>query len=243
MTNIKKNKFLTAEWRNLILANYPVDPEVLLPYLPKGTELDFYNDICYVSLVGFMFLNTKVLGVSVPFHKNFEELNLRFYVKRKTPDGWRRGVVFVKEIVPRFAIAYTARTLYREPYTAMPMKHEFIPSDNTIHVAYYFQHENFWNKMSVVAETPSFPIAPGSEEEFITEHYWGYNRYSENSTMEYEVEHPSWKIHKVLDSNFHIRYQQLYGANFAPVLQTKPLSIFLAEGSEICVRKGEKIIF
>ena len=99
--NTKKSKFLTAEWRKLILANYAIDPEILAPFAPKGTELDFFNGTCYVSLVGFMFLNTKILGLSIPFHKNFEEFNLRFYVKRKTTEGWQRGVVFIKEIVPK----------------------------------------------------------------------------------------------------------------------------------------------
>src|SRR4051812_26995609 len=122
----KQDKFLTAEWRKLIIANYPIDPELLLPYLPKGTELDFFEGTCYVSLVGFMFLNTKVLGIPIPFHKNFEEFNLRFYEKRKTADGWKRGVVFIKEIVPKPAIAYTAKLVYREPYVSMPMKNEII---------------------------------------------------------------------------------------------------------------------
>ena len=240
---IKKGKFLTAEWRKLIIANYPIDPEILKPYLPKGTELDFFQNTCYVSLVGFMFVNTKILGLSIPFHKNFEEFNLRFYVKRKTENGWKRGVVFIKEIVPKPAIAIVAKTIYREPYVTMRMKHEIVYSNHTINVGYYFQHNNFWNKISVLAESIPVNFSKNSEEDFITEHYWGYNSYSENITMEYEVEHPSWKVYPIKDFSIQLDVEALYGAAFVSTLKTRPLSIFLAEGSEISVRKGSKIIF
>ncbi len=235
--------FLSAEWRKLILANYPIDPELLLPYLPKGTELDFFEDTCYVSLVGFLFLHTKVLGIPIPFHKNFEEFNLRFYVKRKTSEGWKRGVVFIKEIVPKRAIAYTAKAVYREPYVYMPMRHEILPTKENVQVGYYFQHNNFWNKITVTAKNTPLDFAQNSVEEFITEHYWGYNRYSKGSTMEYEVAHPAWKMYPVTDFSIHIKFKELYGEKFASVLQSRPLSVLLAEGSEIVVRKGSKITF
>ncbi len=239
----KKNKFLTAEWRKLILANYSVDPEILAPFVPKGTELDFFNDTCYVSLVGFMFLNTKVLGIGIPFHKDFEEFNLRFYVKRKTADGWKRGVVFIKEIVPKAAIAYTARFTYREPYVSMPMKHEITYTGSDLNVSYSFRHKNFWNKISVQADAVSVAFNRDSEEEFITEHYWGYNRYSENVTVEYEVEHPMWKVYPVKYFSHNIKCEELYAEKFAACFQEKPVSVMLAEGSEINVRQINKLFF
>jgi len=67
--------FLNAQWKNLIMANYEVNPAVLGKYLPYKTELDTWNGRHYVSLVGFMFLDTKVLGIKIPFHVNFEEVN------------------------------------------------------------------------------------------------------------------------------------------------------------------------
>src|SRR3954468_20670393 len=116
--------FLAAEWRYLAMLNYQVDPAILHPHLPRGTELDIWNGRHYISLVGFRFLNTRVLGVPIPFHRNFEEVNLRFYVRRKGPEGWRRGVVFIAEIVPRFAIAAVARLFYNENYVALPTRHK-----------------------------------------------------------------------------------------------------------------------
>ena len=102
-------KFLTAQWRDLLMVNYEVDPSLLADRVPLGTTLDLFEGKCFVSLVGFMFLDTRVMDFLIPFHVNFEEVNLRFYVKRETRTEIRRGVVFIKEIVPRGAIAWVAR--------------------------------------------------------------------------------------------------------------------------------------
>src|SRR5215216_5763590 len=138
-------KFLTAKWQDLIMANYEVSPELLESRVPKDTSLDFNEGKCFVSLVGFMFLDTRVLGIPIPFHINFEEVNLRFYVKRETAEETRRGVVFIKEIVPRFAIATVARVLYGEPYQAWRMHHEI--SDK--HVAYEWKKLSSKSRLSV----------------------------------------------------------------------------------------------
>jgi uncharacterized protein len=103
--------FLRAEWRDLVMLNYEIDPDLLRSRIPAGTELDSWNGRTFVSIVGFRFLETRVLGVPIPFHRDFNELNLRFYVRRLAGDEWRRGVVFVKEVVPRRAIAWIARAL------------------------------------------------------------------------------------------------------------------------------------
>jgi hypothetical protein len=115
---------LTANWRYLAMLNFVVDPAILAPLVPPGTELDFENGETFVSVVGFLFLDTRLLGLPIPVHRDFEEVNLRFYVRKKSADAWRRGVVFIRELVPKRAIALIARTFYGEPYLALPMKHE-----------------------------------------------------------------------------------------------------------------------
>jgi uncharacterized protein YqjF (DUF2071 family) len=122
--------FLTAEWRDLVLLNYEVDPGLLVPYVPRGTELDYWNSKAFVSLVGFRFVNTKVFGVPIPLHSNFTEANLRFYVRRREQGEVRRGVVFIREIVPRPAIALVARTFYNENYVTLPMTHTIEKYEN-----------------------------------------------------------------------------------------------------------------
>lgn len=145
--------FLTAEWRRLALANYEVDPAMLKPYLPYKTELDFYNGCCYASLVGFMFKNTKVLGIKVPGHVHFEEVNLRFYVRFKENNIWKRGVVFVKEIVPKHAITFVANTLYNEAYETRKMSHIWEEKDNDLITTYHWKNKNDWFSFSVTSAT------------------------------------------------------------------------------------------
>ena len=115
--------FLTAYWRHLIMLNYRADPELLRPYVPAGVCLDFEGGETFVSLVGFHFGKTRVLGIPVPGHGNFEEFNLRFYVRCETAGEVRRGVSFISEIVPRRAIAWVANWAYNERYAAHPMRH------------------------------------------------------------------------------------------------------------------------
>lgn len=233
--------FLSAEWRNLLMANYPIDASVVKPFLPCRTELDSFEGIHYVSLVGFLFANTKVLGLSVPFHTTFEEVNLRFYVRYKEGGQWKRGVVFLKEIVPRRMITFVANTLYGENYVTMPMKHRWTTDNQNLSVAYYWKLDGEWNYMKAVAEKEPQEIVVGSAEEFITEHYWGYTHINEACSGTYEVRHPKWKVHRVNQFDVFCRAEVLYGPAFAGVLSQKPASVFLATGSPVSVMKGAKI--
>lgn len=238
MENASK-QFLTGEWRKLIMANYLVSPDLLKKYLPYKTELDLWNGKCYVSMVGFMFMNTRIKGIPVPFHTNFEEVNLRFYVRHIDSNGEvKRGVVFIKEIVPKWAITFLANSLYREHYATLPMKHKWDLSPDQLEVEYLW-HEGYWNYLKVSAHPESKEIQIGSEEEFITEHYWGYTQQSTRETWEYRVNHPKWKIHKVEQYSCDVAFAKLYGQEFEFLRDAKPSSVFLAEGSEISI--GSKI--
>src|SRR5579883_1706745 len=192
--------FLTAEWRHLAMLNYVVDSTLLKPFVPPGTELDFFCGQTFVSVVGFRFLNTRVLGWGFPFHRDFEEVNLRFYVRRHTAEGWRRGVVFIKEIVPRRAIAFIARTFYDEPYVAFPMRHMIDLSPRAISVEYSWRRRSGWESVRTKAQGAPQKIAEGSHEEFITEHYWSYTK-TGASCREYQVEHPRWQIWTANDAS------------------------------------------
>ncbi len=232
--------FLKAEWRKLVMANYGIDPKILAPYLPPKTELDLWKGTCYVSLVGFMFLNTKVKGFSIPFHINFEEVNLRFYVRFHHENEWRRGVVFIKEIVPKPALTFVANTLYNEHYETLPMNHSWKQDNDTLQVEYCWKMKT-WNSISVTTSTEIVPITSGSEEEFITEHYWGYTRINKFKTAEYGVEHPRWGIYKTLSFKIDVDFADVYGNEFGELRSTQPVSVFLAEGSDIFVKEGRTI--
>ena len=229
--------FLTAEWRSIAMLNYVVDPVVLEPFVPAGTELDAWQGRTFVSVVGFLFLDTKVLGFGVFGHRDFAEVNLRFYVRRHAADGVRRGVVFLKEIVPRRAVAATARLLYGEKYVALPMRHEVTPA----HTAYLWRHRGVWNRLDLVSKGEPAAAGPGSEEEFITEHYWGYSRLRGGGTVEYRVEHPRWRVWSAETATLEGNAAELYGAQFATALAASPSSAFLADGSPVIVYRGARI--
>ncbi len=232
--------FLTAEWRKLVMLNYLVEPELLQPFVPYGTELDYWNGKLHVSLVGFMFLNTKVLGIPIPFHRNFEEMNLRFYVRYKHGDEWRRGVVFIKEIVPKFMISFVANTVYGEHYETLPMNHLIEKRAENLHVEYHVKKMGRWHKIIVDAPDKLHKIEPGSEVEFITEHFWGYTKLNDKKTSQYEVGHPTWDFYEVNNYQLDGDFTQIYGKEF-DFMNQQPDSVFLAEGSEIFVKKGERI--
>lgn len=236
--------FLTAEWRDLAMLNYAIDPAILRPFVPDGTELDDWRGRTFVSMVGFLFLDTRVMGVPIPFHRNFEEVNLRFYVRRRAPDGWRRGVVFVKEIVPHAAIALTARTLYGENYVALPMRHRIAPealSAASRSVAYFWRIHGRENSIGLsVRDEPAEPT-PGTDAEFITEHYWGYGRRRNRQTTEYRVDHPRWRVSAGSEPRLDCDVGDLYGPQFVESLAAHPASAFLAEGSRIVVSKGQSV--
>lgn len=236
--------FLRAEWRHLAMLNYEVDPAILRDRVPAGTTLDSFAGKTYISVVGFLFLKTVVKGIPIPFHRDFEEINLRFYVKRRPPGGHadgrddRRGVVFVKELVPRFAIAWVARVVYRENYVALPMRHR-IGEDGT--VEYGFREGKRWSAVSVRPAGDAEPTAPGSLAEFIAEHYWGYAAQGDRSSKEYQVEHPPWRVRHTREAGLDCDVAALYGPDFVGALSGPPSSAFLAEGSPVTVHTATRI--
>lgn len=233
--------FLKAEWRKLILVNYEVDEYILKPFVPKGTELDQWNQTHYISLVGFMFVNTKLLGVKIPWHTNFEEVNLRFYVRYKDGGEWKRGVVFIKEIVPRAALTFVANTLYKEHYVTLPMQHLWEEKADRRLVRYEWKCQQQHQFVEVESKLARVAILPNSEEEFITEHYWGYTKVNDSKTYEYEVTHPKWEIYPIIKHQMNVDFGLNYGKEFKDLNGLQPKSVFLAEGSEITV-EGKKQI-
>jgi hypothetical protein len=230
--------FLTANWRYLAMLNYVVDPTLIKPLVPPGTEIDYENGETFVSIVGFLFLDTRLLGFPVPLHRDFEEVNLRFYVRRKSADTWRRGVVFIRELVPRRAIALVARAFYGERYSAVPMKHNIEHLDGSLSVEYSWRRGKKWEFLKVSASGESQPIPVCSHAEFITEHYWGYTCLREGCS-EYRVEHPRWKVWNAGSFELSANVAALYGEEFAETLNQSPRSAFVADGSPITVQRRE----
>jgi uncharacterized protein len=233
--------FVTAAWRDLIMANYVVDPAVLTPLLPYKTELDLFEGKAYVSLVGFMFMDTALKGIRVPCHVNFEEVNLRFYVKHFDGTIWKRGTVFIREVVPLPAISFIANTLYHEKYVTKLMRHARLERDDEISLSYQWRHRKKWNRIEATVAKEAVPMIDGSETQFIAEHYWGYSRYKMYTTFEYEVRHPSWKVYPVKSHLVDCDFGAMYGKDFAYLDAAQPTSVLVAKGSPISIMKKKML--
>lgn len=232
--------FLTAQWKTLVMLNYRIDPAILQPLVPPGTELDAFEGNHYVSMVGFRFTDTRVRGWRIPLHVNFDEVNLRFYIRKRAPEGWRRAVAFVKEIVPRWAIATIARRLYNENYVSLPMRStvELPVGKAPGQAVYRWKLKEKWHELGATFQGEPLLLNEGSKEAFITEHYWGYVTQRDRSVVEYEVKHPTWRVWNADRSWFDCDIGQLYGQQFTETLSQPPASAFVAEGSAISVSKA-----
>lgn len=249
---LRQGVFLSAEWRNLAIFNYEVPPELLINYVPSGTKLDLYDGKAIVSLVAFRFENTRLAGVPVPFHTNFDEVNLRFYVRRdEGGDEFKRGVVFIKEIVPKPMLTFVANEIYGESYETHPMWSEIrTDPDNpeqVTKVSYSWGREAGANRneyqasVTVEVEGPKTIVEKGTEAHFITQHFWGYAAQEDGTTVEYQVAHPTWEGWSVKQARFAGDVSNLYGEAFNRILQGTPRSVYLMAGSPIAVYQGKKL--
>ena len=225
--------FLTAQWRNLIMLTYAVDPAALIDRVPAGTTLDSWRGKALVSVIGFQFLDTRILGTPVPFHQDFEEVNLRFYVRRGTNGQSRPGVVFIRELVPRPMVGGMARLLYREPYLVVPMRNKVNPGPPP-EVEYQWDSTGKWCTIGGLAHGEGAEPAPGSLEEFVTVRHWGYNGEPGKDTLEYRVEHPRWRVWHVRTARADYVAEPLCGAELARQLRN-PISTLIAEGSAVTI--------
>ncbi|MEO5570628.1 MAG: DUF2071 domain-containing protein [Bacteroidia bacterium] len=235
--------FLSARWEYLAMFNYEVDEAILKPHLPPYIEIDLYNGKAIVSVVGFLFNNTKVMGLKWPGFINFEEVNLRYYIKYFDGKNWRRGVGFISEIVPQFLVAGMANLFYNEHYSTAKMNHTIREVNDQVEVEYFWKKKNQdWNSMWVKADSVLQNIAPGSAEEFIFEHYFGYNKLNSKTTIEYSLQHSRWQVYPVKDYKLNCDVEKLYGAAFVPFIHNaKPVSVFLAKGSDVKVKTPKRI--
>jgi uncharacterized protein YqjF (DUF2071 family) len=238
----ERRVFLAAEWRDLVMLNYEVDPAILRAFVPRGVELDTFAGRTFVSFVGFQFLRTKLYGfLAVPFHSNFEEVNLRFYVRRRECGEVRRGVVFVLELVPRIAIARFARLMYGEKYDSCPMWHRVARESDGFGAEYGWKWRGGEFRLSARVHGKPSPVTEGTLENFITEHYWGYSTKSAEASIEYRVSHDPWRVWVSTEAAFTGDGGALYGGEFGEILRRTPDSAFIAEGSPVLVHTGRKI--
>jgi uncharacterized protein YqjF (DUF2071 family) len=241
----QRPRFLTAEWRWLAMLNYRVSPQLLAPLVPAGTEIDLWGRDTFISVLAFRFSKVRMMGIPIPFHTDFDEVNLRFYVSRPLGGQLRRGVVFVKEIVPRSAVALTARAMYNEPYSVMEMKHR-VPDVTRVaetppEVEYAFRQPSRWSRITITPKGSPRRIPEASEQEFLSVRHWGYTRQRDGGTVEYRVEHPRWSFWDTSAAALDADLLPLYGDRFVDILNRPADSAYLLDGSPVSVSLPERV--
>lgn len=227
--------FLKAYWQDIVMINYEVPKETLIPYLPGGVEPDDFEGRYYVSLVGFQFLKSSLFGIPIPYFGSFEEVNLRFYVRREANKSIRRGVVFISEIVPHKIVAYLANRLYKEHYSCAEMNSttSVVNQEKRIQHSWENDERIFYIKASF--ENQPNLIIGGSHEEFIYEHFYGYTRINNQLTWEYKVDHIRWETNKNISFEVKCDFEKLYGPPFAFLNKQQPHSVYNAIGSRVSI--------
>jgi len=213
----------------LILANYAVPRRLLAPFLPSGVDLDERDGKAWASIVAFSFEDTRVLGVPWPGFRNFPEWNLRFYVRQ----GSRRGVCFVREIVPSAWVCFMARAIYNEPYSPAPMAARLREEGRERRVRYDLRWRGKRYSARVRAENHPVLPEPGSAEHFFKEQQWGFGRTRSGRTVVYEVCHPHWDVYPVKSHDLRLDWAALYGDQWGEMQNREPDSVFLARGSRV----------
>jgi uncharacterized protein YqjF (DUF2071 family) len=241
-----RRPLLSARWRNLLFLNYAIDPDVLRPRLPAGVALDLRGGVAYASLVGLQFLDGRPLGIPLPFYGDFAQINLRFYVRRELPEGAvRRGVVFVKQVVPRRLVTLGARLLFQESYVTRRADWSVEPldpaGDRPGAVAYRWRDAGRWNEARASIRGAPQPMPPNSLEAFFAERFWGYAAQRGGSTLEYRVAHPPWHFRPAEAAELDCDVRSVYGEAFADALSAEPVAPFVAEGSEASAFPGTKL--
>ncbi len=232
---------LTCEWRKLAFVNYIVPPEVVEKYLPAHTKIDFYNGNCFVSLVGFEFKNVEMAGIKVPFYSDFEEINFRFYVKRFDGSQWRKGTVFISEIVNKSALGILANTLVRENYQILPTSKEIKETENELDVKYSWTFKEEEQHLRVKSGKLASPYTENSESDFILDRLLGYGKIDEKTSNEYRIHHSSWQTYTVKEYSIHVDFARLFGAEFSMLSSMTPHSVMLTEGSKVEIKGISKI--
>ncbi len=240
MPRPKKNKvFLKGKWQRLVSANYEIDPALLMDYVPAGTELEAHDGKHYVSLVAFRYANTRLLNVRIPGYQRFEEVNLRFYVKREiTPGKWRSEVAFTKLYFPKRALTFVAKTIYKENYQTARMEHVWEEKEGRLFTSYGLKTD-VWNSCEVLSAKTTRKINKNSDEDFFSKHYWGTSRINPKASTIYEIEHPDWRSHDVLDYKINFDFGRVFGNEFKHLNEQSPESVQLFDGSQVIVNRKE----
>ena len=230
--------FLTARWADLLLVTYALPADTLRAYLHPALEPDLWSNAAHVSLVAFRFLDTRILGLPIPGHRHFAEINLRAYVRH----GSDRGVVFIREFVPRRAIAWVANAWYNEPYATAPITATVNTTpENAARAHFTWRWRGRTHRLAMTG-SPDTSLPPRDSDAFLTkEHEWGFGQTRRGNLLRYHVTHPEWPVRTVTALDLEVDYESLYGPGWAFMNTAAPVSTIYAVGSPVTVGWPERL--
>lgn len=227
--------FLKAQWKELTLVNFALEPDFLINILPVGLDPDLLHGKAYASLVAFDFESIRVGGIPWPGYTQFPELNLRVYVR--CSEAGRRGVFFIRELIPGKIPTAIARVAYNEPYSACPLTRSHQALVNGAQVQ---RTDWIWKGAPNYLEVEVGPetMMPATDEDanWFKEQEWGFGHSRLGELLRYHVTHPRWMVRKVHRCDYEVDWLGLYGPIWARQLEgAEPDSLMHCIGSEIAV--------
>jgi uncharacterized protein len=237
---------LAGHVRFAVFTTYEVDRRVLEPLVPAGTELDPWQGRTFISLVAFEMTDSRLCGVPLPFARAYDQINLRFYVRRPLADGSRRpGVVFLRELVPVPALVVGARLLYRERYERQPVSARVRPPDpaggRPGRAIYRWRRHDQLHRLAVDFAAPLELPAEGTLERFLAERHWSYAAPADGHTREVRFDHPPWRVWQARAARLAPSTAASFGERFERALASEPASAFVAEGSRMRLHRPHAV--
>jgi uncharacterized protein YqjF (DUF2071 family) len=198
---------LHMEWRHVLFANWPVDPELLVDHVPAALSLDTYDGDAWLSVVPFKNVDVRPTWLPAGWGYPLPELNLRTYVTHNGHDG----VYFFSLDAQGIVSVIGARLFHHLPYyyarcSVTDENGDIRFQSRRLHPGARPVHfDGTYSPTGSELEVPA-----GSLEAFLTARYRYYTEAPDGSVRYSTVDHTSWPLY---DTDPEIRTNTLFEAN------------------------------
>ena len=245
MSKSDRKTLYAAEWREIVVINFEIDPKLLRNFIPPKTELDFFNETSFVTLMARACKNVKPYGWPIVFAKSIDQILLRFYVKRKVGDTWRRGVCLIRDYLPKRKASFFLNWMFKHSFTQVPIKRTSSNFESGLPtqlptVEYQWTTGDYVNHIKVNARSQMRQQEQETKESFVLDHHYGYT-VKEGKTYEYYVEYSPWAMWDAQSGSFDCDTENVFGRPFVRALKQRPASVFLARGSDVIIYRPTEI--
>lgn len=221
--HVVRRSFTLQSWRDVVFLHWRVDPDVVAPLLPPGTEPDLVDGTTWIGVVGLRMTDLRVGPVPYP---SFLELNIRLY---SCGTSGQRAVVFraMEASEPVFAAA--SRSSTRLPYTWAAMR--FTHAGRRIGFATRRRLPRpSGTGLRFEVEYDAAPHEPSATEAALTAR-WSLHQRWYGPTLRWPVTHPAWPLHRGRLVTWHD--EGLLAAVGLPTLSDPPESVLYSPATTV----------